>query len=337
MSETMREKKKQHGHGHESEPEVLGKADGTRSIEVGGLDQHHQGDEHSVHEHLEHATHTTHGTHLAVEKAAKALEGVSEGVEYVEQITKARELQVAHNTMSRQLHLMRRGCHALEQQSRGARKIPAQLKAQIDEGRAVLTKAEEAFAAERPAVNEASQLLRSMSHSKLRIGEYALKFEKALEHSAIGRQLLKGGKIITSEAFVHGLMVIGAAMEGVTAYMNSPTQTQGGKVAHAALAAGGGALVMANPLVATADLLTPKGYKLSEVYQGGATAISAIGEGIVTGNTTAAENFHEASKAGEYGKVMQASSEAGDYWAEHGIAGGAKEFAHELSWWWNNK
>jgi hypothetical protein len=36
--------------------------------------------------------------------------------------------------------------------------------------------------------------------------------------------------------------------------------------------------------------------------------------------------FHERSKRGDYGKVMQASSEAGDYWANKGLKGGLSEF-----------
>lgn len=43
----------------------------------------------------------------------------------------------------------------------------------------------------------------------------------------------------------------------------------------------------------------------------------------------------EKSKKGEYGKVMQASSEAGQFWADHGIVGGLKEFGHALDFWKN--
>jgi len=36
---------------------------------------------------------------------------------------------------------------------------------------------------------------------------------------------------------------------------------------------------------------------------------------------------------GHYGKVMQAASEAGEFWAEKGIVGGLKEFAEGVRWW----
>jgi hypothetical protein len=138
--------------------------------------------------------------------------------------------------------------------------------------------------------------------------------------------LLSIARKLSNPWISRSLIGIGALLEGVNAYQTSKNQTTGGKVADAALSAGGGALVVANPIVALTDVFAPKGYKPSEVYRGGAGAVTAIGEGVITGDTRAMEGFHEASKRGEYGKVMQASSEAGDYWAEKGVVGGLKEF-----------
>jgi hypothetical protein len=110
------------------------------------------------------------------------------------------------------------------------------------------------------------------------------------------------------------------------------------------LGAGAGALTMANPVVAIADWLAPNGYKLSEVYHGGAGAVTAIAEGLLTYDTRAMDEFHKRSMQGHYGKVMQAASEAGVYWAEEGITGGLSKFFHEASlseffhavnWWVN--
>jgi hypothetical protein len=143
--------------------------------------------------------------------------------------------------------------------------------------------------------------------------------------------LLSIARKLSNPWISRSLIGIGALLEGVNAYQTSKNQTQAGKVADAALSAGGGALVVANPVVAIADVFAPKGYKPSEVYRGGAGAVTAIGEGVVTGDTRAMEGFHEASKRGEYGKVMQASSEAGDYWAEKGVVGGLKEFGSALA------
>jgi hypothetical protein len=90
---------------------------------------------------------------------------------------------------------------------------------------------------------------------------------------------------------------------------------------------------MLNPYVAAADLVAPKGYKLSEVYRGTAGALSSIGEGLVTDDTRAMDEFHKRSMNGSYGKLMAAASEAGEFWADKGLRGGLREFANAVSWW----
>lgn len=115
-----------------------------------------------------------------------------------------------------------------------------------------------------------------------RVGQAAASFTAVLSGSRVGGVLLTAGRIAASKAFVRGLVVVGAELERIAAYEESTAQTQAGKVANAALGAGGGALTMANPYVAVADLVAPRGYKLSEVYRGGAGALSSIGEAMVT-------------------------------------------------------
>ena len=204
-----------------------------------------------------------------------------------------------------------------------------------------LAAAEEAFAAERPAVRAANEFASkykafkstAMGGAKLGIGQAAARLEIALRTSCVGRELLRSGRIVTSKAFVRGLVIVGSALEGIASYLDSTAKTTTGKGVNAALGAGSGALIMANPYVAGGDFLLPKGYKLSEIYHGGATAVTAIGEGLLSGDCEAMDEFHRRSMQGHYGKVMQAASEAGEFWNKKGIVGGLKEFAEGVRWW----
>ena len=91
--------------------------------------------------------------------------------------------------------------------------------------------------------------------------------------------------------------------------------------------------VMGIPLVAGADLLAPEDYKFSKPYPGTAAALSSIGEGLVTNDSKAMDDFHKRSMAGSYAKVLQAASEAGEFWAQKGISRGLTEFADAVKWW----
>ena len=154
-----------------------------------------------------------------------------------------------------------------------------------------------------------------------------------LEASSSGTKLLAALRKLSNPWVGRVLIGATAVFEGVNAYVTSKNRTTAGKAADATITGASEALVVANPVTAIADLVLPKDYKLSKLYRGGSGAVTAIGEGLLTGDTSAMEDFHEASKRGEYGKVMQAASEAGDYWAEHGIVGGLKDFGREL-WDW---
>jgi hypothetical protein len=156
---------------------------------------------------------------------------------------------------------------------------------------------------------------------------------RLLEASSSGAKLLAALRKLSSPWVGRVLIGAAAVFEGINAYLTSKNRTTAGKVADATLTGASEALVVANPVTALADLILPKDYKLSKMYRGGSGAVTALGEGLLTGDTSAMESFHEASKRGEYGKVMQVSSEAGDYWAEHGVIGGLKEFGQEF-WDW---
>src|SRR5260370_10884224 len=115
--------------------------------------------------------------------------------------------------------------------------------------------------AERFAVNaanelpqETKELRRSLKGKvllelgkKLKVGEAAIKLEKALNASRVGRGLLKTGKLISSKPFVRGLIIVGAAVEAVESYIDSPAQTTGGRVANATLGASAVGRTVANP------------------------------------------------------------------------------------------
>jgi hypothetical protein len=113
---------------------------------------------------------------------------------------------------------------------------------------------------------EGAAVIRGAAAAK--IGKAAVRLETELRESSLGSKLLIIGKITASKPFVRGLVVFGAAVEGVASYVDSTAEIPAGKVANAALGAGAGALGMAKPVVASADMVAPDGYKLSVLYHG---------------------------------------------------------------------
>lgn len=292
-----------------------------------GTATHH--DEHGEHaEHASHNAHLAHEAHLAAEGVEAAGHQIHHAAEYAKHLEAARKLTTTHSQMAVQLRKMSTGITKLQNvvKNGGGPKAVAKLA----EARQAYAAAQAAFAEEKAAVAAASELVAAnkavqagaKGRAMLRLGQAAKAFEVALQGSRIGRLLLSTGRILAHPAFAKSMMVLGAIFSGIHGWMDSNATTTGGRVANAGLDAAGGALIMANPIVAGADFIAPEGYKLSEVYHGGAGAVSAIGEGLVTGDTRSMDKFHTRSKKGDYGKVMQAASEAGDYWAEHGVVGG---------------
>ena len=163
------------------------------------------------------------------------------------------------------------------------------------------------------------------------VGPAVGKLVSLLERGRAASKLFAAIRKLSSPWVGRTLIAVSAVLDGINAYETSQNRTETGRIADATVTGASGALVVANPLTAIADVVLPKDYKLSTMYRGGSGAVTALGEGLLTGDTSAMESFHEASKRGEYGKVMQLSSEAGDYWAEHGIVGGLKEFGSALA------
>lgn len=265
--------------------------------------------------------------------------------QYAAQYAQSVELAKAHSEMAYRLRKMRVALMKLERiaATQGGKAGERALKA-LPEARAAYETAMAAFEQEKPAVRAANQFLREWGAIKegagtikgammARMATKANNLRKAFNGTRMGRTLLQTGKIVIHPAFQKATLVVGVALAGVIAYIDSPAQTQTGKVSNAALGAGTGAMTMMHPGVLVVDLFAPQGYKPSEHFQGTAAAVTVVGEGVLTGNTKAMDLFHEKSKRGDYGKLMQASSEAGEYWAEKGVSQGLKEFAKEF-WDW---
>ena len=288
---------------------------------------------------VEHGAHLAHRAHLAAEKGASVGETLEPLLEFAREEQASRSILEVHSKMAEDLRLMRRGVESLERAvSNGA---GAKATAKLLDARTACANAHKAFLAEKDSVAKAGRFMAKYHAASAgpkgaalaAVGKAAARLESALEGSQIGRGLLSTGKLVTSEPFMQGLKVVAMALDGIDGYAESTATTTTGKVANGALAAGSTALLMSVPVVAGADMLAPKGYKPSEVLKGGAGAVTAIGEGVIAGDTRAMGAFHERSKAGEYGKVVQAASEAGDYWNEKGVGGGLSEFADAIRWW----
>jgi hypothetical protein len=311
-----------------------------RSMSEGKGAEQGSGGGHLAHE-AAHWTHLAHEAHLSAEAAEAILHTMHHAGEYVKHLEAAAKLQRAHSQMAYDLRRMANGLQKLRNVARQGGNVGAKAAARLVDAERAYVEAKAAFEQEKIAARAANTLIGEFRTAqsgakmmaKLRAGQLAVKFEEALQTSRIGSGLMKFGKIVASKAFVRGLVVVGSALEAVSSYADSTAQTTGGKVANAALGAGSSALLMSVPLVAGADVLTPEGYKLSEIYHGGAGAITAIGEGMLTSDTRAMDEFHKRSMAGHYGKVMQAASEAGEYWADKGFVGGMREFADAVNWW----
>lgn len=163
------------------------------------------------------------------------------------------------------------------------------------------------------------------------LAPHAQRLTVALKATTAGRASLSAGRVVARPAFKKGLTVLAAASEGIISYLDSPAETEAGKVANGLTGAAAGVLPMLNVPVAIADAVAPSGYKPTEHFRGTAASVTVIAESMITGDIEGLDNFHKKSLKGEYGVVMQASSEAGDYWAKHGIVGGLELFWDALT------
>lgn len=137
-----------------------------------------------------------------------------------------------------------------------------------------------------------------------------------------------------------GLGVVGTGLAAANQYMESSAQTTAGKVVDAGGAAAMDiALGVVSSKTALLDgllnavlpdsIIKKSGGLISGNLSTSVRSIVTVGESLITGDTRGLDDFHTRSKRGEFGVVFQAASEAGDYWAEKGVAGGLKEFGKE--------
>jgi hypothetical protein len=287
--------------------------------------------------------HYAHQTHLT----AEALEFGGHLAHLQRHADSARKLLKTHGQMAYDLRRMNRTILKLQNVAKQGGRAGGKGTAALAKARQAYHAAQAAFENERKAALTAQKFIQEgkaaqaalkgtaalKSIALAKVAEAAVKLESVLRTSAVGSKLLSIGRITASKPVVRGLIVVGAAMEAVESYTDSTATTTAGKTANALLGAGGGALVMGNPLVAGADLLAPEDYKPSKLYHGTAAALSSIGEGLVTNDSKAMDDFHKRSMAGSYGKVLQAASEAGEFWAYKGISRGLGEFADAVKWW----
>ena len=306
--------------------------------------EHGQGEdaEHGPGEHAEHLAHYAHRLHVVLEEVEHSEHRLHHWGGYAKEIQAAQRLAKTHAQMAFDVRRMRKGVAVIERVAKQGGKVGPKAAAQLTKARSALTAAQKAFASERPAVAEAEKLLRTAAACRgttqgvlvQKIGQLTVKFTAALSQSPVGRALLVTNRVVLSKPVVNGLLVVGAALDAIAAYQQSPAQTQAGRLTNAALAAGFGVLIAKKSPVAIVDaFVLPTGYKLSEIYKGTAAALPAIGEGLLAGDTRAMDEFHARAMKGSYGKVMEAASEAGEYWDQKGLRSGLREFEDSLRWW----
>lgn len=144
----------------------------------------------------------------------------------------------------------------------------------------------------------------------------------------------------SAEALGTGLNVAGSVLTAVVQYRDSTATTVVGKTVDAA---GAGAidwgLGTIHPAVPVVDKvvglvfehgLGVKGVSIADNLNTSVRSIVTVTEGVITGDTSGMESFHERSLAGEYTPVFRWASEAGDYWADTGIGDGLEDFGSEL-------
>ncbi|MBI2568133.1 MAG: hypothetical protein HYV63_13975 [Candidatus Schekmanbacteria bacterium] len=132
--------------------------------------------------------------------------------------------------------------------------------------------------------------------------------------------------------------VVGAAATAVNQYQTSTATTGAGRVVDAGLAGAVSGVLATNPAIAAADIVTGGG--VSNTTSASVHALTTAGEAATqlatTGDPTQVDTrgmdeFHRRSVNGELGRVSQAASQAGDYWADNGVGGGLRDFWRQVT------
>jgi len=201
-----------------------------------------------------------------------------------------------------QLRLLRRRAAALTNRlakSGGGPRVAAQLKAVESE----ITAARSRIAAGKEALREANALVRgevqaaSGLFARIRqllsgagvvrqsakgvvwrnlwkaVGPRFARLRNLLQKSGSVSKLFAAMRVLGKPWVSRTLIGLSAALDAVNAYTTSRNTSQAGKLADAGMTGASGALVVANPVTAIADVLLPKQYKLSTMYRGGSGAV----------------------------------------------------------------
>jgi hypothetical protein len=130
-----------------------------------------------------------------------------------------------------------------------------------------------------------------------------------------------------------GLRFLGAGMTTYGQFATTSAESLAGQLTSAGLAGGASLAVAPNPYWFVADVA---GYALgvdrpSQIIQSSIDNIVTTGEGLLTGSTGGMERIHQRNLSGANGWVFQQAAEAGNFWAEHGVAGGLSMFWDEVT------
>lgn len=113
--------------------------------------------------------------------------------------------------------------------------------------------------------------------------------------------------------------VVEVSGEVASTWANSQATTTLGRAADATWAGLTTAGVSAVPVLNALDLVT--GGAVQDLYNAGGHAVAALGRTAV-GDWSAAIDYTEASRRGDYGVLSQAITGGVDYWSTNGLAGG---------------
>ena len=245
----------------------------------------------------------------------------------------ARTVAAEHSRTAGQLRVMKRKLTGLENGVKNGAGAKAQK--QLKAARTEYNAAKQAWTANKPLAREANKFLQSNPQLKdggkvTKATKGADRFYKALKASKNGQRVLKGLKVISNPRLSKGLAILSGGLDAVSAYNNSSNRTTEGKIVNGGLAGLGNIAVTANPVGAVGALVLPEGYRPSDITRGGSGALSAMYEGLRTGDTRAAEDFQQRSENGEFGAVIQTASESGAYWAKNGVGKTFRDFGREV-------
>ena len=123
---------------------------------------------------------------------------------------------------------------------------------------------------------------------------------------------------------------INAGVNGMKGYEESPCTTETGKVVDGLLDGTFNFLLGSNMVTNAGDIILPEGYKISEMTDSASSALTSMMEAVITGETTALENYTQKVETGEYGIAPQTGIKAQQYWEEQGVVQGVKNVGDEL-------